>query len=274
MDIISKLTASTLKPLLLFYAAVCILLYLFQDRLLFFPRSTPEANRDRLRKMAISINIGGLKVKGWLQLSKGPHAPFIIYYGGNAEEVSHTLFDSKRLKDASLLSVNYRGYGDSEGRPSTEKLIQDALYIFDYMVARQGLEPDDIVLMGRSLGSGVAVQVASRRRVGALILTTPFDSLENIAQHHFPIFPIHLLLRHNLDSLALAEKIDRPVLVIMAEKDKIVPKRYSENLISHWQGPVTVVTIPDAGHNRVDDSQAYWQAINDFIEKQVLHKGF
>ncbi len=265
---LGQLTISILKLLLIFYAASCVLLYFFQDYLLFFPQSTPAANRDKLKKVATTINIGELKVRGWLSKSKEEaQGPLIIYYGGNAEEVSHTILDIDRLKNSSLLSINYRGYGDSEGKPSAENLIQDALHIFDYMVEKQGIEPNKIILMGRSLGAGIAVQVASQRQVAEVILITPFDSLANVAKQHYPIFPVNLLLKHKLDSLSLAPQIDRPVLVLLAEKDKIVPNRHSHNLIKHWRGPVTEITIPATGHNSISSTPEYWQAINDFIDK-------
>jgi len=266
------MTINILKLLLILYASSCLLLYFFQNYLFFFPRSTPTANRDRLKDAAITIKSGGLKLRGWLNAKENPQAPLIIYYGGNAEEVSHTVLASDQLKKASVLAINYRGYGDSEGKPSIPLLVQDAIEIFNQMVDKKGIAPNNIILMGRSLGSGIAVQVAGRRQVMAVILITPFDSLEHIAKHHYPIFPVRLLLRHKLDSLALAAKIDRPVLVLMAENDQIAPDRYSRNLIKNWLGLVTEFTIPATDHNNISDTQEYWRRIDDFIGKQIRQR--
>lgn len=267
------MTISTLKLFIILYAGILFFLYIFQDYLLFFPQPTPTANRDKLQKYQITVSIDDLKVRGWFVNKEAPQGPLIIYYGGNAEEVSDIIFDIDRLKNASILAINYRGYGNSEGKPSGQNLVEDALHIFDYMVDQKNIDSNSIILMGRSLGSGVAVHVASQRRVLAVILITPFDTLENVAKHHYPMVPVKLLLRHKFDSLALAPAIDRPALVLMASKDAIVPNRYSQNLIKHWQGEVSQITIPGAGHNNVSYRGEYWQAINDFVQQLSERKG-
>jgi pimeloyl-ACP methyl ester carboxylesterase len=106
--------------------------------------------------------------------------------------------------------MNYRGYGGSDGTPSETALLSDALFVFDYMLATEGIDPAHVVLMGRSLGSGVAVHVAAKRKVGGVILVTPFDSLVNVARAHYPIFPVGLMLKHRFDSAALAPGITTP----------------------------------------------------------------
>ena len=101
----------------------------------------------------------------------------IIYYGGNAEEVSQNLHDLKKFGDYSMLFVNYRGYGKSEGWPGQDVLFSDALFIFDHITNNYNIEPSNIFLMGRSLGSAVAVHVGSKRSVKGMILVTPFDQM-------------------------------------------------------------------------------------------------
>jgi hypothetical protein len=121
--------------------------------------------------------------------------------------------------------------------------------------------------MGRSLGSGVACYVASQRRVGGVILVTPFDSLVAVARHHYPLFPVGLLLRHRFDSLALAPSITTPMLALVAENDDIIPLNHSTALTDHWAGRTTTVIIGKADHNDLHLDNQYWQAINDFIHE-------
>src|SRR5262249_35639515 len=149
-------------------------------------------------------------------------SPLVLYFGGNAEDVSWMLRRvAQQTPGAGWLLVDYRGYGASEGTPSEEALSADAIQWFDY--ARHQLDAQRIIVFGRSLGSGVAVQLAAARAVDGVILATPFDSLTNVARHHYPFLPVSLILKHPFDSLARAPYIDAPLLCLVAEHDQVVP---------------------------------------------------
>jgi pimeloyl-ACP methyl ester carboxylesterase len=119
--------------------------------------------------------------------------------------------------------------------------------------------------MGRSLGSGVAVEVASRRPVRGLILVTPFDRLSSIAAHHYPFLPVRWLMRHEMDSLARTPDITAPSLVVLAERDGTVPPPYGQRLHAALPAPSALVTIPGADHNDLDGPAAYWSAVEAFL---------
>ena len=161
--------------------------------------------------------------------------------------------------------MNYRGYGESQGRPSERALLEDALVVLDQVLGREGIDPGHVVLMGRSLGSGVAVHVAAHRRVGSVILVTPFDSLVSVAKAHYPIFPVGLMLRHRFDSAALAPDITVPALFLTAVHDQVVPQRFAEALEHRWGGPVVAVSIDGTDHNTIETSPVYWEAVNAFL---------
>ena len=122
-----------------------------------------------------------------------------------------------------------------------------------------------MVLMGRSLGSGVAVYVASQRRVRGVILVTPFDSLLNVARHHYPILPVGLLLRHSFDSIGMAPAIPTPALFLVAARDEVIPPEFAVRLAQAWGGPRHTVHIEGAGHNDIQLEADYWQAVNRFL---------
>lgn len=254
-----------LKLTLIIFVGACSLLYIFQEKLIFFPTATPAGNRKAFDHIKITIPHNNITLVGWLFKSPNADHPFIIYYGGNAEEASANLYDIDNFGDVSLLCVNYRGYGDSDGQPTEKNLFADALYIFDYVVEKEKIAPENIILLGRSLGSGVATYVAASRKVRAVILVTPFDSLENMAKDYYPIFPVRLLLKHKFKSLQMAKEINVPLLAILAERDTIVPSSNSENLLNNWLGPVKKVVIKNAGHNDLNNHKTYWQAIRDFL---------
>ncbi len=244
------------------------LLYFFQDALIFFPQSTPPESRKQFEPFAYRVEHDGIRLQGWfIRGAVTAETPLLVYYGGNAEEVSTNLYDLSRLRAGAYLFINYRGYGDSEGKPSQQALCRDALHIVDHVVAHEKIPLDHMVLMGRSLGSGVAVHVAAARRVRGVILVTPFDSLTNVARHHYPIFPVRLLLRHPFDSLALAPDIQAPALFLMASRDEVIPSKSSAALARAWGGPVQTVVIEGAGHNDIQLDPLYWQTINTFLAR-------
>ena len=245
-----------------------LLLYFLQDAMIFFPQGVPLQDRELFAKYAFGIEYEGKQLRGWFVPGKVSWIrPLVVYYGGNAEEVSGNLRNLGRLAGGAYLFMNYRGYGDSEGRPSQKALCRDALYILDTLVAREKIPLDHIVLMGRSLGSGVAVYVAAHRPVRGVVLITPFDSLLNVARHHYPYLPVRLFLRHPFDSAALAPEIKMPALVLMGRQDNIVPNPLSVALAQRWGGPAQKVVIEGFGHNDIQADEGYWRAINAFLTR-------
>ena len=254
-----------LAPVLLLGA---FLLYVVQDKMIFFPQAVPDRNREAFAAYAFGIDHEGQRLQGWYVPGTVTRSrPLVVYYGGNAEEVSGNLGDLTRLAGGAYLFMNYRGYGDSEGRPSQKALCRDALYILDMVATREKIPLDHIVLMGRSLGSGVAVQVAAQRPVRGVILITPFDSLVNVARHHYPFLPVKLLLRHPFDSAALAPEAKMPALILMGRRDDIIPNPLSMALAQRWGGPVQTVMIEGLGHNDIQADDGYWNAINAFLTR-------
>jgi pimeloyl-ACP methyl ester carboxylesterase len=258
-----------LKPvvyLLLAGGGLVLAAYLFQEKLIFYPqKGILAADARRYADAEIRLDRQGLSLHGWLVEKAAVPENLLVYYGGNAEEVSLNLGELDRLPVDALLLMNYRGYGLSEGRPSEADLVSDALWLLDTIAARLGLPASRVLLMGRSLGTGVAVQVAARRPAAGLILVTPFDSLVSVARRHYPFLPAGWLLKHRFDSLSLAPNLRQPALMLMAGADEIIPRACSQRLVRAWGGDATAVTLPGLGHNDIHLSPPYWDAIADFI---------
>jgi pimeloyl-ACP methyl ester carboxylesterase len=248
------------------YVLMVVAVYLLQDRMLFFPSPLSPATRQALTDHAICFDHDGVELHGWIHRNEEPDGlPFLIYYGGNGAELSWHFPRFTELPVAGFLLVNYRGYGDSEGRPSAAALKADAAFIFDELVRREGLQPDRVVLMGRSLGSGIAVDLASRRPVAGLILVTPFDRLSAVAGHHYPFLPVRMLMRHEMDSVGLVPGITVPGLVVIAENDGTVPPRYGRRLHAAMGGATELVVVEGAGHNDLEGRSEYWSAVEGFL---------
>ncbi|HEY7238525.1 MAG TPA: alpha/beta hydrolase [Burkholderiales bacterium] len=149
------------------------------------------------------------------------------------------------------------------GAASVFVLGSDAMEWFDY--AKQKLEAPQVVVFGRSLGSGVAVQLAAARAVEGVILSTPYDSMTNVASHHYPYLPVSWMLKHPFDSVARAPSIAAPLLCLVAEHDQVIRVVHSKRLLEAWKGPKRWVELAGAGHNSTDDVPAFWQAIREFL---------
>jgi len=239
------------------YGLLCAWVYATQRGQIYFP--TPESQNPDAQDQWLQSQ--GERIKLWEVPRPGPGA--LIYFGGNAEDVAGNIESfAAAFPDRSLFLVNYRGYGGSSGQPSEAALRTDALAIFDHVSRKHS----DVAVMGRSLGSAVALQLASQRPVSRLVLVTAFDSLVNLAKHYFRWLPVGLLLRDRYDSAGVAHEVRAPVLLVIAERDEIIPRGRSEKLASALApGQVEVVVVPGVGHNTLDLSPEYLEAVRGFL---------
>jgi pimeloyl-ACP methyl ester carboxylesterase len=239
------------------YLALCVMLFAVQRSQIYFP--VREAIRPGVQAMRVPNGAESLKV--WVLERPGARA--ILYFGGNAEDVSLNLPSFAAAFPAhSLYLVNYRGYGGSSGRPSERALLADATAIYDQVAARH----PEVSVIGRSLGSGVAVHLASARRIRRLALVSPFDSLVNVAREHYPWLPVALLMLDRYESVAKVPAIRVPVLIVIAADDEIIPARRSEALAAAFApSQARVVRLAGATHNSLDLFPQYLESLAEFM---------
>jgi len=247
---------------------VPLAVYFLQDSLIFFRQPLAESRRAALARQAdvaevwLSAN-DGTRVHAW-HLKAGP--ALVLYFGGNAEEVSWMLEPARAATPGvSWLLLDYRGYGRSEGAPSQKALIGDARSLYDHAAKLPGVDAKRIYAFGRSLGSGVAIALAAERPLQGLILSTPYDSLRAVAQHHYWYLPVRWLLKHPFDSLALAPSLRAPLLSLIAGRDDVIPPAHAERLYAAWGGPKRRVLLAGATHNTTDEDPAFWASIRAFL---------
>lgn len=242
------------------------LAWLAQDSLIFFPQPLASTAHLPARASAFAVAAAdGTKLRGWIARGTANPAPTVIYFGGNAEEVSWTLADARWPPDWTIVAVNYRGYGESEGKPGWPALESDGLAIYDAVVATNGIDRRRIVVAGRSLGTAVATHVAALRPIAAAVLVSPYDSLAAVGRHHYPWLPVALLLRHRFEPLRDAGRCGAPLLAIVAAADTIMPVARSRALFEAWAGPKEWYAVDDADHNTLGATAEYWQRIAAFL---------
>jgi hypothetical protein len=242
--------------------------WLAQDHLIFFPQPVASTRHLPARTVPLEVTAAdGTRLRGWLVPGSASPAQVVIYFGGNAEEVSWTLADRRWPSEWTIVGVNYRGYGASEGKPGEQELMADALAVFDMVAARDGIERSGIVALGRSLGSAVATRVAAQRPVAGVVLASPFDSLVAIGRKHYPWLPVSLLLRHRFDTMDDAARGQAPMLAIVAGSDEIIPPERSRALFDAWAGPKTWQAVPGAGHNTLGATPEFWDGVRRFLDR-------
>lgn len=250
------------------FLALCALLWWKQESFIFFPRANDALLASKQQANRIEIRGAAGRIEGWW--ADNPHATtslVILYFGGNAEDVLYTASTARQFDAQRMLVVNYRGYGRSAGRPSQRALYEDALAVYDHLVVKGDAPAANIVVMGRSLGSGVASMLASERPVRAAILVTPFDSLASVAAHHYSFMPVRWLLKHPFPSAQWARGAQAPALMLAAADDQIIPPTFAERLRDAWAAPSELHTLAGVGHNDIEQHDDYQRLINEFLKK-------
>ena len=238
---------------------------MFQDRLLYFPGKSSLAGMvsERLRAWPTPEDFRGLVAE-----PAGAVRGTAIVFHGNAGHAGDRDYYASALTRHGLrvILAEYPGYGPRAGRLGEQSLVADAeqTIALAYRMYRAPL-----LLVGESLGAGVvaAASASQRDRTTALLLITPWDRLENVAAFHYPWLPVRWLLRDRYDTAAHLKSFGRPVLVVVAADDRIVPARFGAALYQALSEPKRLIAVEGADHNdwvgHVDD--AWWSEALSFL---------
>ena len=237
----------------LLYAGACAVLFVSQRSMIYFPRP----RRVDTRTITLGLPKPEPEVLASTRPREGQDA--LIYFGGNAEDVSASLpAFAQAFPDHALYFLHYRSYGGSGGTPSEGAILRDAVALFDLVRA----EHSRIAVVGRSLGSGVAVHLASRRPVSRLVLVTPYSSLQEIAARRLPYFPVRWLMRDPFESWRYAPLVSAPTLLIVAEHDEVIPRWSTDRLYPHFaRGVASMQVIAGVEHNTISESPEYFKLL-------------
>lgn len=211
----------------------------------------------------------GYKLHGWLKhpdhwVPGKPHS-LVIVYGGIGQEVSEFVPLAHANGEWGWLMINYRGFGLSQGSPSERTVLSDAKMVYDWAKARPDIDGANIVVLGRSLGSYVAIAVAAARKVRAAILATPFDSAAALGEQHFYGLPLGWLVQGRYNPALMAPSVSAPALFVLAENDTVTPVKNGLALAKRWGGIAKTVLLAGAGHRGVEERAEYWSQIGTFL---------
>jgi uncharacterized protein len=221
------------------YGGVSLLVFLTQRSFIYHPRPAADPSGR------LELQVEGKRVLVAQRPRPGPQA--LIYFGGNAEDVSLTRAElAALLPDTALYLLHYRGYGGSEGKPSEAALRADARAVYAHVAERHSA----VMVVGRSLGTGPAVHLAATYPLQRLVLLVPFDSLLAVARGAMPWLPVDLLLLDRWDAAAEAPRVRAPTTIVAAAFDRVVPVRHAEALHRAFQpGVAELMLVPDLDHN-------------------------
>lgn len=254
----------TVVILLIAYTALCGIAYLLQDRLIFLPQPLWQEPRGE-HVEAVELARPDVTLRGWV-VNPRSEGPLLIYFGGNAEELSWQAAVFARLEATTVL-MNYRGFGASGGSPSVARLVEDARAVVAEMHRTRG-DGRRLILFGRSIGSGIATQAGAAAPVDGLILMSPFRSLAEVGQRHLWFLPVRLLLRDDLDvDDVVVDKLPQRILVLHGTRDHIVPSAQTLALVEALQPRPEVVAYP-GGHNEPLTHPQIWPAIRAFVTER------
>jgi alpha/beta superfamily hydrolase len=218
-----------------------------------------------------SHTVPGGMVRGYVYHPQGEDAlqDLFIYFAGRGEDVRATAQMLHWLPEGfGFAALNYRGVADSQGHPSEIASVEDAGQFASHL--RRAFPHARLHVVGRSLGTGVAIQLVARQDFASLQLVTPYDSMLEVAKKRFPLVPLSLLLRHQFNSLEHSREVAAKTQVLLAARDDVVLPERSARLIAAWPTPISVQTVPGSDHHSIMGLEATWLYLIDFALTAIL----
>lgn len=256
------------KKLLIIFLIIILILITFiismlyiQPYLFFHPWHDEKSYTQLLNEESfeeIRIDNNGRLLDGWIKYNtKQQQSPLLIFFGGNAQNSSNTCLNFlntdkyKYFDNYNFMIVDYPGYGLSDGTPSDKTMFDSALKIYDYASNLECVDKNNIVVLGYSIGTGVATYVASQRNVNGLVLIAPYDQALSLYNDNLNIFygPLKLLTRYKFNSIYYAQSVSVSPLIITSYDDEVINYRFSLNLAEYFNSVDDIVILDGIKHN-------------------------
>ncbi len=257
--------------LLLFYLTITALLYAFQSKFIYFPSRevlvTPGSVGLNYNDVRLQTE-DGVMIAGWYVLA-GENSKVVLFFHGNRGNISHRLDTIEILHrmELSVLMIDYRGYGQSEGNTDEQGTYLDAEAAWRYLVEERQIDPKRIIILGRSLGGGIASWLALQHPPKALILEATFTSVTDMAGQQYPFLPTKWLTRNRYDTASRLPEINVPVFIVHSPPDDVIPYSHGQHLFELANEPKVFLEI-EGGHNEgFIFSQVYREGLKAFVDE-------
>lgn len=256
------------------YILVAGFLFIAQSHYVYYPERALLANPGGigLRYEEVTFETSdGVQLSGWF-IPSDSAGGVILFCHGNAGNISHRL-ESIQVFHRLGLSVfifDYRGYGESKGKPTEQGTYKDAEAAWDYLVAERQIEPSQVIIFGRSLGGAVAAWLAQSHRPAALVVESTFTSLPDIAATLYPFLPVRLLLRFEYNTAEYLTRVDCPILIVHSRDDEIMPVAHGRQLFETAREPKRFLEISGT-HNEgfITSGEVYYKGLNTFVLEHI-----
>jgi len=256
------------------YVALALVLYAFQPRFIYFPERRLDATPAALGLDYHDVSIDtrdGLKLHGWFIPARNPRGA-VLFLHGNAGNISHRLdtIEIAHALNMSMLIIDYRGYGRSEGEPDERGTYEDAFAARQYLIDFHGFSPEQLVVHGRSLGGAIATWLASEHSHAGLIIESSFTSVRDMARHYYPFFPASLLVRIRYPTAQHIARVNCPLLIMHSPHDEIVPYEHGVRLFETATAQKWFMDLR-GGHNDgfLLTGEVYRERLNRFLAEVV-----
>lgn len=270
-----RLLAAVLGSGVAVYLGLALYLYVFQGHYVYFPdlpsrqvAATPADVGLAFEAVRLSTS-DGETLAGWFIPAPTARGT-LLYLHGNGGNIGHrldpiTVFHRLGLN---IFIIDYRGYGDSTGKPSEEGTYQDALAAWKYLTQQERIMPERIVLFGESLGGSIATWLAARHTPAGLVIYASFTSVPELAQELYPMFPASWLVRYRYDTRAALDRVNCPVLIMHSSEDEMIPFSHGQALLGAAHQPKRFVELRGAHNDALLVSrEVYALEVEEFLRQ-------
>ncbi|WP_411767390.1 alpha/beta hydrolase [Winogradskyella sp. A3E31] len=262
---------SNLKKVILWavglYVMIGTILYTIQEKILFLPTTLEQDYQYKFETSFEELFIkteDGSRLNGLHFKAENPKG-VVLYFHGNAGDLSRwgLIVEPFTKYNYDVIVMDYRTYGKSTGALSEKNLYEDAQLFFGY--TKEHFDDKDIIIYGRSLGTGIASKLASQNNIQQLILETPYTTIVDVGKHRFPIFPVETLLKYKLPTVEYLKNVDCPITIFHGTADDVVPYKFGKELKEKYSNKIEMITIEGGGHNDLANYMAYHENLKKVL---------
>lgn len=263
--------------LALAYVAVLLIIYVLQPRMVYYPSQNITVTPADFGYEFEDVNFATedrYQLHGWF-IPADTANPTMLYFHGNAGNISGRMETIKLLHQLGLnvFIFDYRGYGQSEGRPTEEGTYRDAIAAWNYLRSERGVSESEIIVMGRSLGGSVAAWLSARKNPAASIIESTFTSAPDLGAELYPWLPVRWLIKYDYNTLVNIQKIGNPLFMSHSQQDQVVPYHHGKKLFEAANEPKMFLELEGThGSGFLDTGEKYRNALRSFLQKHTSYQ--